>query len=247
MISSAIVPFARFSTGGLKMSVRIISDSGCMDNNTASLNNLIVSCKAPCGNSFTGHLCNRVLFGFNTCVAPRITCVRAVKLRALSTHCHIRDDGTLRLTGGLHALPRVRCMGCMNLRSGPCRRLTRHRFNGATKTVVYVSLRDGRTYFDFLGGLGLVRHTAGLFSGHSLTVRPTDAVFNTFSRGVHGSVSMGSAAVHLDMNLRSVSSLFRSVGRTMRKVRGWALGIDVGGLVVGLGFGMGAYAVSVES
>lgn len=44
--SAAIIPFRVFRTGRFKMSVRVISDAGCVSNKTADLNNLVLSCNA---------------------------------------------------------------------------------------------------------------------------------------------------------------------------------------------------------
>lgn len=126
-----------------------------------------------------------------------------------------RTRAYLGLTRYLRRLPRVRSIGCAKLRSGPFCRLDAHRFNSLPKTVLAFSLPSHRVYFHFVGQLEVVHETAGLFSGGALTVRPTDAVCNSFARSRHQNVSIDRGAVHLSIKLRQTSSLLSSVVRTL--------------------------------
>lgn len=130
-------------------------------------------------------------------------------------HCTQRTTAYLRLTRHLRALPRIRTIGCAKLRSGPFCRLDAGRFNTCPNTVLAFSLTSHRTYFHFVGHLRLVQQTAGLFSGGALTVRPTDAVCNSFARRRQRDVSIDPGAVHLSIKLRDTRSLLASVDRTL--------------------------------
>lgn len=166
----------------------------------------------------------RVVESVNTCPATGTTFLLGLKLRALPMEVSERYDGTLGITRCFGGSRGIRFIGCPNLRKSGCRRLTGGCLPLKAYNIVSLSVRnDERGTVGFVSDLGLTSGRIRITSVQAYILRPTDSARERLASRRLTTTNVAPNLVHFSMKLRGISSVVRSVRRTLT-----ALGLSTG-------------------